>query len=431
MGKSNPHQAKKKPIRPKVAPSVRREAWKNQFFHQPVLRDPNPEIERHSTWLESFFDLAFAAAVGSLALELGKTYDLDQLARFVLLFTPILWCWIGQTFYLTRFDANDMWQRLFAVMQMGCVGFMAIFGAKPLQESAVAFAIAYIGCRLILIIQYVRTAQYIGKAWAYCMGMAYGFSFAVLLWVISIFVPEPFRYGFWAVGILIDFSTPQLLAKHNAYLKVHAAHVPERFGLLVLIMISEIFVTQISALASEQVTWSTLSLAAITFMIAVATWWDYFEAVGGADARRMDDANSMKAFRTWMYLHFPYGAGLIMVSGLSRYGILHGAFTRLNLNQTTVYVFTLLLILVTPLFLWYSLPHHFGKKEDFRIGYRYLYQMILAIPFAAGAYYWGVFVGLAGIFLIYLLRFVLQMRDMYLREYFEIAAGPHEATDAP
>lgn len=418
-------------LKPKVDSKSRRNAWKQHFIHEPVLRDPNPEVERHSTWLESFFDLAFAAAIGSLALELGKAYDLRQLCHFLILFIPILWCWIGQTFYLTRFDADDLLQRFFAILQMGCVGFMAIFGAKPLSESSALFAIAYVACRLILILQYVRTAQYIGKAWAYCIGMAYGFSIAALVWLISPLVPEPYRYGCWAVGIFIDFATPLLLSKHNENLKVHAAHVPERFGLLVLIMISEIFVTQISAMASETLTWGTVSLGAITFFVAVAVWWDYFEAIGGADPRRMDDENSMKAFRVWMYLHFPFGAGLIMVSGLSRYGILHGGFTPLNLSQTIVFVLTAFLVLLTPVLLWYSLPHHFGRKEDFRIAYRYVYQTCLVIPVAVGAYYCGSFVGLAGIGLIYVLRFALQLRDMYLREYFDFdlqKEHPHEAT---
>jgi hypothetical protein len=37
----------------------------------PTLRDPDPQEERHPSWLELFFDLCFVAAVAALAAD-GK-----------------------------------------------------------------------------------------------------------------------------------------------------------------------------------------------------------------------------------------------------------------------------------------------------------------------------------------------------------------------
>ncbi len=408
-------------LRPRIDASARREAWKKHYVHLPALRDPLNEGERHSTWLESLFDLAFAGAVGNLAVELARSYDFWALAHFLVLLVPILWSWIGQTFYSTRFDANDIWQTFFAIAQMGCVGGMAIYGAQSLSVGSKFFAISYAMCRLILIIQYVRTAQYIPKAWAYCMGTAYGFSIAMLLWVASVFVPEPYRYGVWALAMGIDLMTPQLLVKHNQYIKVHSSHIPERFGLLILIMISDIFVTQVNALASQKLDFMTLTLGALTFFVALATWWDYFEAVGGADPRGMDDKNTMHAFTAWMYLHFPYGAGLVLISGFARYGIMHGDIGKLTLSQTGVFTIAAVLVLLTPLFLWYSLPHHFGRKDHFQLGFRYMYQLVLIIPTAFAAYYFGVLAGLAALCFVFLVRFVAQMSDSSLATYFKQA----------
>jgi len=55
--------------------------------------DPN----RHSTWLQDFFDLIFSVTIGEVTQILGQTHEgrLDplQLWRFVLIFIPLWWIW--------------------------------------------------------------------------------------------------------------------------------------------------------------------------------------------------------------------------------------------------------------------------------------------------------------------------------------------------
>ena len=50
--------------------------------------------ERRASWLELFFDLAFAGAVGQLAGALQDHPSLGNLTRFLMLFTPIWWLWV-------------------------------------------------------------------------------------------------------------------------------------------------------------------------------------------------------------------------------------------------------------------------------------------------------------------------------------------------
>ena len=62
----------------------------------PPLRtaDGHHRDERHASWLELFFDLVFAGAVGQLAGALQDHLRLGTLARFVLLFIPVWWLWV-------------------------------------------------------------------------------------------------------------------------------------------------------------------------------------------------------------------------------------------------------------------------------------------------------------------------------------------------
>jgi len=63
--------------------------------------------ERHASWVELFFDLAFAGAVGQLAGALQDHPGLGDLARFLMLFTPVWWLWVQLSFYADRHESED------------------------------------------------------------------------------------------------------------------------------------------------------------------------------------------------------------------------------------------------------------------------------------------------------------------------------------
>ena len=81
---------------------------------QPALRtaDGHHRDERRASWLELFFDLAFAGAVGQLAGAFQKHPGLTALAGFVMLFTPIWWLWVQLTFYADRHETKDVAHRI-------------------------------------------------------------------------------------------------------------------------------------------------------------------------------------------------------------------------------------------------------------------------------------------------------------------------------
>jgi hypothetical protein len=86
---------------------------KTGLIKPPRLRtDAAEEREMHATWLELFYDLVFVAAISQLAGNLSRDYSLKGLLHFTVLFVPVWWAWIGQTFYLTRFNSDDIGHRL-------------------------------------------------------------------------------------------------------------------------------------------------------------------------------------------------------------------------------------------------------------------------------------------------------------------------------
>jgi len=56
---------------------------------------------------------------------LGEDYSLHGLMRYALMFLLIWWAWLGHTMYSTRFDADDVVQRLLTLLQIFATAAMA------------------------------------------------------------------------------------------------------------------------------------------------------------------------------------------------------------------------------------------------------------------------------------------------------------------
>ena len=49
-----------------------------------------------------------------------------------------------------------------------------------------------------------------------------------MIWIVSAFVPPPFRFVLWGIGLVIDFATPITAGKLHSRFPPHLLHLPER-----------------------------------------------------------------------------------------------------------------------------------------------------------------------------------------------------------
>src|SRR4028118_624725 len=166
------------------------------------------EEERRATWLELFYDLVFVVAIAEVAHKLHGEVSLLGFVSFVALFVPIWLCWLGATFYATRFDTDDLGHRLLTLLQMALIAALAVNVHHGLEESSVGFALCYAAVRSILIIQYLVAGYHVPPARPLTTWYTRGFGISVTLWLVSVFVPVPWRFGLWALGLIIDLCTP-------------------------------------------------------------------------------------------------------------------------------------------------------------------------------------------------------------------------------
>lgn len=288
---------------------------KKGLIKPPTLRSADEaEVERHATWLELFYDLIFVAAISQLAIRLSADYSPDGIFRFAVLFVPVWWAWVGHTFYLSRFDTEDLGHRLLTMLQMTAVASLAIHVPDALGSTSTGFALSYAAVRFILVAEYIRAGRHIPVVRPLTDRYVRGFGAAATLWALSVLVPVPWRFWFWGVALLVDFAAPLTAGQLHVRFPPHLSHLPERFGLFTIIVIGEAVVSVVFGIGTAGLT--TLSAAAgfMGLLIAFALWWGYFEGARGAMTRRLQAREHVKNYQLWLYAHLPLLLGITAVA---------------------------------------------------------------------------------------------------------------------
>lgn len=243
------------------------------WLQPPRLRiGEDSEEHRHATWLELFYDLVFVVAVSQVAHYLSNDVSLSGFFGFVFLFVAVWWAWIGTTFYANRFDSDDIGHRLLTAAQILAVAALAVNVHHGLGESSAGFAVSYTVCRAFLIIEYLRAGRHIPAARRLTNSFARGFAIGASLWLLSVFVPIPLRFGFWALGLIVDFATPITAKKLQLELLPHPEHLPKRFGLFTIIVLGEAIIAVVDGVAEQQWNVSSALAAVLGFSIAFNIW---------------------------------------------------------------------------------------------------------------------------------------------------------------
>lgn len=287
------------------------------WWQPPRLRTVESDgVERHATWLELFYDLAFMAAISQLGLGFKSDFSWAGLFRLVFLFVPVWWAWTGMAFYATRFDRCDLMTRLFYALQIMAVAAMAINMEDGLNTTSVGFAISYAVLRFLLVAEYLIAGKYIAEARPLTQRYATGFSLAAALWLLSVFAPLPQRLMVWAAALLIDFGTP-LTARRSLHVKLppHASHISERYGLFTLLVLGETVLAAVNGVSARAGGWDFASTASAFagLILAFSFWWIYFDHANASPVEAVRNRADAWLYQRWLYTHLPLTLGLTVV----------------------------------------------------------------------------------------------------------------------
>jgi low temperature requirement protein LtrA len=270
------------------------------------------EPERLATWLELFYDLVFVAAVAMMGTRLVHDVSWSSIASYLGYFALVWWLWASHTFYANRYDTDDLIYRLLAGAQMVGVALIAVSVSLGEAGSTVVFALGYTAVRLILLVLYARAYRHVVETRELVRGYLIGFGSASALWLVSIVVPEPYRFWLWAIAFAVDLSTPYVLRRVQAAAPLDVSHLPERFGLFTILVLGESIVAVTVGLSHVSWQLSTTLVGILGLGTATCLWWINFDHLEGSVVRRRGDRRNWRP-TVWIYSHLPLAIGLAML----------------------------------------------------------------------------------------------------------------------
>ena len=269
--------------------------------------------QRNASRLELFFDLAFVLVVAELAVELRDNLTLHGVLVFAGLFASIWWAWAGFTIYANRFDTDDVVYRLAKLTAMLAVVGLAASTTEATGSLATQFALCQATLHLILVALYIRAARHVVQARSLIAVYLVAEGFAATLWLAGAVLPAPVRYAFWAVAVAAEAAGPILATMRSAGLPLHLEHLPERFGLLVILVLGQSIAA--IAIGVHETDWEavTVTIAVLGFVVAASLWWIYFDLTGAAATSTLTKRaghRSTPLHDIYAYGHWPLTLGL-------------------------------------------------------------------------------------------------------------------------
>ncbi len=272
----------------------------------PALRtaDGHHRDERRASWLELFFDLAFAGAVGQLAGAFQRHPGLGALAGFVILFTPIWWLWVQLTFYADRHETKDVAHRISTLAAILLCVALAASAPRALDGQSAGFVIVFVCLRGLQLLLYARARRHLAATRPLYSCYLIWFSAGGGLWLASLAVGGSARYAFWGVALIADAVGSLAMLTPRRRLPLNSAHLADRFQIFVLIVLGESMARLISAAAARPWSLPLAVVLAAALITLAALWWGWLTA---ADRDALDSPAAIARFTA---LNLPLVAGI-------------------------------------------------------------------------------------------------------------------------
>ncbi|MBU1105299.1 MAG: low temperature requirement protein A [Candidatus Riflebacteria bacterium] len=278
------------------------------MWQKPQLRlDEEENKHRKVGWLELFFDLFFVVVFAQIAHHLGQDISVHGVLEFTLFFVPAWWVWVTDTYHKERFETEGLENRFYTFAMMVAITGMAVSAGHGLT-SLTAYASAYLVARAMTTIMWIRGGIHHPEFRPVSKRIAIGYAITAAIIIGSMFVNGNQSLLLFTIGVVVDLLGPFLLIKYlKALPKYSSSKLPERFGLLTIIVLGETIVGVVNGLAKhQQFSFLTFIGGILGLAIVFCLWWIYFDFIG----RRVFKPVPPWPF-VWSYFHLPLSMGII------------------------------------------------------------------------------------------------------------------------
>jgi low temperature requirement protein LtrA len=276
--------------------------------------------ERHATWLELFFDLVFVAAITQLSVALAHHATAAGFARFAGLFVVVWWVWVMFGTYADRFGTCDPFNRAAFLLAMLFTVALAASVPAAFAGHTAPFAIAYVLLKSEQLVIFERARRQVPAARRLYTRHGLAGVSSVAAWLASIAVVGPPRYALWGLAILAEMLVPWLSIGAARSAPLNVSHLPERFGIFLLIALGESVRGLVAAASHRPWTIPLAVVLAAAFTTIAAMWWISFNAID----HRAPSRGRLHAL-LYIYMQLPMVAGIAAASAGLHQAILAAA----------------------------------------------------------------------------------------------------------
>ena len=179
----------------------------------------------------------------------------------------------------------------------------------------------------MLVALYLRASRHVVQARPVITVYLVAEGLAAPLWLAGAVAPAPLRYLCWALAVAGEAAAPILATVRSAGLPLHLEHLPERFGLLIILVLGESVAAV--AVGVHDTHWdpTTVTVAILAFVVAASLWWTYFDLTGAATTDTLTQRaghRSTPLHDIYAYGHWPIALGLTAAGVGLEDAILHG-----------------------------------------------------------------------------------------------------------
>ncbi|GII54840.1 low temperature requirement protein A [Planotetraspora thailandica] len=284
----------------------------------------SPESELRVSTIELFFDLVFVFTVTQLttlvvgdftAPRTGAHHFAGQGAvQTLLIFGVLWWMYAGYAWLTNAIPPRRTARRVLILCGMAGFLIMALAIPTAFDGGGVAFALGY------LVIVVVHGGLYLQASTAIARVVPFNLAATALIFAAA-FTDAPWSYALWAAALVLLWTSPYFIGQRGFAL--HPAHIVERHGLLVIIVLGESIVAIGIGASGEHPSPRLIVAALLGLALTAAVWWVYFggseEAAEHALLRVDVVRRTQLILGAYFYAHVPMLLGVVaMAAGVKK-----------------------------------------------------------------------------------------------------------------
>ena len=271
------------------------------------------EHEHRVTPRELFFDLVFVFAFTQVAALLAGDPTFAGIGRGVLVLGALWWAWTAYAWLMNTVDPEDNVVGAALLVALIAMFVAALVVPDVFGDEGVLFGVAF----LVVCAMHITLYALAGRGNPDLLGAVVRLAPWTMLGAILILgagLTDGARVWLWLAALAVTYVGAGLTG--SAGWRLHPAHLAERYGLVVIIVLGEAFISIGIGLSGVGIGPGEVAAAILGLLVATSFWlayFDFFSLRGERLLHELRGADRVALARdVYAYAHLPLIVGIVL-----------------------------------------------------------------------------------------------------------------------